>query len=263
MEIKPRIGLPVRPSISAAAKYREELERLVLRTAAGLRRELIALFESPVATQDASLGSQARITANALIAKYQKLFDSRSRRIAEEMVRRVDRDASSKFTRSLREMSGDLTLTTKSLQTGALNDVLKASVAENVQLIKSIGSRYLDSVQQSVMQAVTTGQGLAELVPALRRHEGVSSRRAKLIAYDQVRKVTANVSKARAEANGLTKYRWVHSGGGKEPRPLHVSYSGEVFRYDDPPIIDERTGERGGPGVAINCRCVAVPILEF
>lgn len=265
MPAKPRIGTAIRPSAGIEAWYSRELRKLVARTARGLRAELIPVFETPAAEQalDASLGSQARITANQLIAKYSKLFRERSQILGQLMVRRADRDATGKFVRSLRELSGDTTLSARSLRQGAIGDVTKAAVAENVQLIRSIGTRYLDSVQQSVMSAITTGNGLQDLVPALQKHEGVSLRRARLIANDQVRKTTAVVNKARAQANGLTKYKWVHSGGGREPRPLHESYDGTIFRYDDPPIIDERTGERGIPGQAINCRCIAVPVLDF
>lgn len=262
---KPREGTAVRPSASLAAWYSKRLRALVERTARDIKAELVPVFQTPEAEQalDASLGSQARITSNALITKYRKIFADRANVLAQSMVLRADRDATGKLVRSLRDLSGDQTLTARTLRTGALGDVVKANIAENVQLIKSIGSRYLDSVQQSVMQAITTGNGLQELVPALTRHEGVNIRRARNIANDQVRKVTSTVAKARAQANGLTKYKWVHSGGGKEPRPLHVSYSGRIFSYDDPPVIDERTGERGIPGQAINCRCVQAPVLDF
>jgi uncharacterized protein with gpF-like domain len=38
---------------------------------------------------------------------------------------------------------------------------------------------------------------------------------------------------------------------------------GNVYSFDDPPIIDKNTGERGIPGQAINCRCFMVPVIEF
>ena len=39
--------------------------------------------------------------------------------------------------------------------------------------------------------------------------------------------------------------------------------SGKVYRLDDPPVIDARTGERGLPGQAIFCRCTMQPIVKF
>jgi hypothetical protein len=74
-----------------------------------------------------------------------------------------------------------------------------------------------------------------------------------LIARDQVRKVTTAINVERAKSAGITKFRWRHSGGGSEPRQDHVDMDGMIFSYDDPPVIDERTGERGYPGQLINC----------
>ena len=63
---------------------------------------------------------------------------------------------------------------------------------------------------------------------------------------------------------GVKKFKWLHSMGGKEPRPLHKNVlNGNVYSFDDPPVIDERTGERGLPGVLINCRCRMLPVIEF
>jgi uncharacterized protein with gpF-like domain len=38
---------------------------------------------------------------------------------------------------------------------------------------------------------------------------------------------------------------------------------GKIFSFDDLPIIDRKTGERGIPGQAINCRCTMTPVYEF
>jgi len=37
----------------------------------------------------------------------------------------------------------------------------------------------------------------------------------------------------------------------------------EIFSFDDLPVIDRRSGERGIPGQAINCRCRMAPVIEF
>ena len=84
-----------------------------------------------------------------------------------------------------------------------------------------------------------------------------------MIARDQTRKVYNSVNRARMQEMGMRKFEWVHSGGANEPRPLHVSYNGQVFDFDDPPIIDERTKERGFPGQAVNCGCVMRPVFVF
>ena len=39
--------------------------------------------------------------------------------------------------------------------------------------------------------------------------------------------------------------------------------NGGIFDFDNLPVIDEKTGERGIPGQAINCKCRMRPIVEF
>ena len=43
-------------------------------------------------------------------------------------------------------------------------------------------------------------------------------------------------------------------------RPLHRRLHGRIFRFDEPPVIDERTQQRGLPGETYNCRCSLTPI---
>ncbi len=45
-------------------------------------------------------------------------------------------------------------------------------------------------------------------------------------------------------------------------RPEHLRLDGQKFSWDDPPIINARTGARGHPGHDGNCRCLAEPVAE-
>ena len=45
-------------------------------------------------------------------------------------------------------------------------------------------------------------------------------------------------------------------------RADHLRLNGRRFRWDDPPVIDTRTGERGHPGHDPRCRCTAEPAGE-
>jgi len=88
-------------------------------------------------------------------------------------------------------------------------------------------------------------------------------RRARMIAHDQTRKAYNNLNRGRMEKLGLKKFKWLHTGGSAHPRKLHQMLNGLVFSFDDPPIIDEKTGERGIPGQAINCRCRMQVVLDL
>src|SRR5262249_44803197 len=124
-------------------------------------------------------------------------------------------------------------------------------------------NHYLNGVQQAVMRSITTGNGLKDLVPFLQKHRGITLRRARIIAEDQTRKAFSNISRIRMERVGIKEFEWLHSRGSLHPRKLHIDYSGKTFSFENPPIIEERTGERGFPGQAINCKCRMRPVVRF
>ena len=71
------------------------------------------------------------------------------------------------------------------------------------------------------------------------------------------------MNRVRLQKLGVHKYMWHHSRGSLHPRKLHEKYDGQIFEFDNPPIIDEKTGERGGPGQLVNCHCFAAPVVTF
>lgn len=259
-------GRPLTASAAVQTRYYASLRKMIDRMADITRREIERLYKRPSArehfAEDESVASQARILLSALEERFSAIFDMPAKDIAASLADDVDRNSISTLRLSLKELSGGITLKT-SVLTGELSEITKAVVAENVGLIRTIPAQYLNDVRGAVMRSITTGNGLADLVPYLRDKHNVTLKRARFIATDQTRKAYAGLNKARLEKLGVKKYEWLHSGGGQHPRKLHQSYSGKTFSWDDPPIIDEKTGERGHPGQLINCRCRAIPIIEF
>lgn len=259
-------GTPVTPSSIVAARYEAELDAMIESMTAEVKREIVALFKTEHAeeffAQDATISSQARITTAALTRKFNARFVKKAREIAERFANQSNKANATAVTASLKELSGGLTL-----PVGRMSDVqteiMSASVTANVNLIKSISQKYLGDVQGAVMRSITTGNGLQDLVPFLARQKDITLRRARFIAQDQNRKISNDMTAARMKNLGLTSYKWRHTGGSDHPRKLHESYDGRVFRYDDPPVIDERTGEHGIPGQAPGCRCRQQVVLVF
>ena len=229
--------------------------------------ELGRLFKTDHAeeffAQDASISSQARILTNALIKKYTDLFASLSKPMAERFAQESDKSSDLAVKSNLRQMSDELTLSTKMITSGPLNDILNAVVTENVGLIKSIPTQYLGGVQGAVMRSITTGNGMQDLVPFLQKHKGITLRRARSISMDQTKKAFSALSVERMKKAKIAAYIWKHTSGSRHPRKLHIEMDGNKYFYDDPPIVDEKTGMRGHPGTAINCACRMVPVLDF
>ena len=90
---------------------------------------------------------------------------------------------------------------------------------------------------------------------------GITDRRAALIARDQVLGLNGDITQARHEAAGIEEYTWSTSKD-ERVRPGHAELEGTRQRYDDPPVIDEKTGRTGNPGDDFQCRCVGIPIIE-
>ena len=43
-------------------------------------------------------------------------------------------------------------------------------------------------------------------------------------------------------------------------RPDHRRLDGQTFSWNDPPVVDSKTGQRGHPGMDKYCRCYAEPL---
>jgi len=259
-------GKPLHYSAAVEMRYSDTLTRMVRQmreTTESAFRRLDKHFATDALGLDApSYASQARILVDALRKRFNAAFALRSRPAAERMQAQVDAASSASLHSSLRELSGGISLSTRSIPKPA-TEMLKASVTENVALIRSIPEQYFLDVQGAVMRNIQRGDGTAGVLREIERVGGVATRRAELIARDQVSKATSALNAARMKGLGVRKFEWIHSGGGKEPRKLHQRMSGNIYSLDDPPVIDERTGERGLPGQLINCRCVMRPVLEF
>ena len=261
-------GAALRLPSTAAIRYERQLQKLIAEMYRATRSELVKLFTSPVAIEshvatDASISSQSRILMNALTDRFTVLFARAAKRISSAMLDEIQTNSATGLRNSLKEISGKVTLKTDVLTASPVADTITASVAENVALIKSIPQKFMDGVQGAVMRSITSGNGLADLDPYLKDAKGITERRATNIALDQTRKAYNSINRVRMQGLGIGKFEWIHTGGSQKPRPDHVEMSGNIYSFDDLPVIDQRTGETGIPGQAPNCRCTMRPVLDF
>lgn len=141
----------------------------------------------------------------------------------------------------------------------ALDPLFKRFRRENTDLIKSLAADKVDRVRK-VLSDAGAGTRVEEIARALRETTGATRARAELIARDQVLKLNAGITQARHEAAGITEFVWSTSRD-ERVRPDHARLEGKRFRYDDPPVVDVRRGDRALPGVHFRCRCTALPVI--
>jgi uncharacterized protein with gpF-like domain len=142
--------------------------------------------------------------------------------------------------------------------TKAMRDVMNASIAEQVNLIKSIPEQYLRKVDGIVMRSYASGRDLQTMTKELQAVYPITKKRAALIARDQSNKLNAVIARTRSLELGIEEATWLHSHGGKEPRPDHVAANGTKFKIAEGCKI---SGEYIMPGELINCRCSMRVIL--
>lgn len=247
-------------------KYRHELDKLIAVMLKTYSKELTSLFKKnpPLITTDESTASQSRILLNSLQARFARFFRDRANHLSKNIFKRVDSASYKNLSESLKQISGGLTIKTPEMP-AALKEAMTASIAENVSLIKSIPQEFHRQIEGAVMRSMQPGgTGINDLIKAVEKYRGEVDRRAKNIARDQVRKITVACNTSRAKAVGIKKFEWIHSGASAEPRPYHKEVlNGQIFRFDDLPVIDPNTGETGLPGRLPNCKCSMRPIVDF
>lgn len=259
-------GRALTDPVRVEARYRATLERAIAQMTGESERMVRALWTQHSTfdvAMDASLEAQARILTNAMARKFQAFFDTLAPPLARKFVAGVDAHSKADLHGSLSAASGGLSLKT-SVISGRVKQIVAAATVENVGLIKSIPAQYFQKLQGDVMRSITSGNGVADVLQAVRKTGHVTEKRAALIARDQSSKTTTAINAARMDALGVTEFEWMHSGGGKVPRPLHKNgLAGNVYKLKEPPVIDDRTGERGLPGQLINCGCRMRPVIKF
>ena len=239
------------------------LHQMIQETAQEIKQLFAGDYAGDYGMDAENIGSQARMAINRLSRRWDYRFSRIAKLASEQMIDRADKSSKQMMKTSIQKLTGNLEFSPDVI-TAPMREMIAARTAEAASLIKRVPARYLDSISTTVYEAITTGRGLADIKPALEKY-GVQTRNwAHNVSLDQTRKTYNGLNASRMQAIGVQEYEWVHSGGSNQPRPYHRDVlNGKIFRLDDPPIIDQRTGERGKPGDAPFCRCTMRPIVSF
>lgn len=135
-------------------------------------------------------------------------------------------------------------------------------VNSNVDLIKSVKDKSLSSMKSIVKQGFLDGRTTTAIMKDIHRSYDMDKRHARFIARDQMAKLNSELTRMQQEDAGVSQYTWSDSGDGRV-RARHKELDGKVFRWDDPPIVDKKTGRRCHPGQDYRCRCCAIPFFDI
>ena len=260
MALKPITINAVHPNKGIQAEYKRRLDKLIDEMHHSLLYWLSAAYKAntPEMATDASPAKEMQKVMRKLAKRWNKNFDEASKKLADYFSIAIANRADG----ALKDILKKSGFSVEFKMTDEMNDVMQATIGEQVGLIRSIAQQHLSEVEGLVMRSVSQGRNLKYLSDEMQKRYGVTKRRAALIARDQNNKATANIVRVRQKSIGATQAIWVHSHGGKTPRPSHLKAGQDKLIYD----IDKGAyldGKWVWPGTEINCRCVSKTIVPI
>lgn len=146
--------------------------------------------------------------------------------------------------------------------TGELyRELMERWVNENVSLIKTIPQDSLGKMRQIVLEGYKKGETTTAIVKKIQKAYSVDRRHAQLLARDQIAKLNSNIAQKQQRDAGVEEYIWSTSGDSRV-REDHARLNNKRFRWDDPPVVDRKTGRRAHPGEDYQCRCVPIAVFD-
>ena len=241
---------PVVPTgVLEADLYRVYLDGIAVW--AGLFREIAAAYTRSPLTNDAD-GRQLQWLVDQASARVDGIVFTQTDKLGR-WVRRVGTWHGDKTISSVRSALGvDIS---PYVRLTDVQDLLQDSVRANVALIRDVNARTRSAVQEIIYDAQVNRRTKKHVTDALAKAMGITKRRARLIANDQMHKLNLALTAYRNQQLGIDRYKWVHTPQA-HPRYTHVARDGKIFEWAKPPAD-------GPPGFAINCKCSAASLVEF
>lgn len=122
--------------------------------------------------------------------------------------------------------------------------------------IKGWADKKIPEMRQKVQKLVLEGYREDTVAKMLDKEYKVGEAKAKFLAQNETSIMLAEYKKVTYQDMGFPQFIWRTIIDGKE-RKLHEKLNGTTWDWDNPPVIDERTLEKGLPGESYNCRCLA------
>jgi len=241
------LGKPVGPRAVDARAYRKVLRELVD----------VPVLRGVTAGLDLATETLAALQSGQSIA-FQNVMDKltvEGRERLDEFFNGLSGSHEKRFVQAHRRALGVSALQAL-LSDTQVRVAMEAATSENVNLIRLIAKKHLPKVFGQVADLYGSKpfdrQALAKLFSDQWGYRDYPLRR---IARDQVNKSVGSLNRIRQQQIGVSKYEWA-SAGDNRVRLRHSQNDGQTFSWNDPPL------GTGHPGHEIQCRCVALAVLD-
>lgn len=131
-----------------------------------------------------------------------------------------------------------------------LNKYIKDWVDENIL-----------NLREQIQEGVMGGARPASFEKMIIANYGVSKNKARFLARQETSLLMSKFHETRYHEVGIDEYRW-STAKDERVRTDHKHLDKKIFRFDSPPVTNEKTGARNNPGEDFGCRCIAIPIVR-
>lgn len=136
--------------------------------------------------------------------------------------------------------------------------------------VKNFKAKEISKMREDILKMRERGERVETVEKYLQDRWKVGKNKAKFLARNECGLASTVLKATYYQEMGCTHYFWLKSHS-DEKRPLHLELAKEennqygiagrnIFSFDDNPIIDEKTGQRGLPQTIYNCGCNFAPI---
>lgn len=263
-------GKALIPPAGIAAWYRKELRKLAAEMLRDVSAKVAAAYKETasdsMAAQDEDRQAMLQRLLDSSEAEFSRLFEQKAFEISSRMAAMEEVQAGRATGNAFNDLKAALTI--RPGITPELRQTMQTVIAENVNLIKSIQSRYFEQIRGAVNRALLNGGSYSELKAEISKYNGQNLRRAGLIARDQSHKAWTALSMQKMKDAGINGWEWVHGGGVKTPRETHIKTAEQgginhtIHRTGEKCYDPQKGVERGIlPGELPYCRCFARPVI--
>jgi len=251
-------GPPIHPNVGIEATYKKRLLRLVEEMERSLAYWLTARWHAnpPIMAQDELPAASLQRTMEQLGKRWLSRFDEAAPALAAYFAQAARERVDGRLEEILERAGFIVDFKTSR----AVQDMLRATINQNVSLITNIASEHLNKVEGAVMRSVQAGRDLHSLAEELKEIGITSRKRVALICNHQNNLATSQITRVRQLEAGIEMAIWRHSHAGKVPRPDHVAHDGKPYPVREGIVLNPKEGVCW-PGSLINCRCFSQPII--
>lgn len=263
--MKKKIILPaVHPNIGIEKAYARRLEALVEAMHKSIMWWVVNAYRrDPPATM--AMDDSTAVKLDKIIHKLTRYWLKKFNEAAKQLAIYYSQQAQQRTDSNLEMILKESGFAIDFKLTAAMRDVLGASIKENVALITNMAQQHLKEIEGITMRSVQVGGDLKFMSDQLEDRYQMTKKRARLIARDQNAKATAAVTRTRQLEMGIKQAQWLHSHGGKTPRPTHVAMDHKFYDIEkgmwDKDALGKGKGAYVFPGWLINCRCVSRSVI--